>query len=223
MNIIILLVLTILLYRLLFSNFGFMSEKDKKRQEEAVSNFMKNMNKSPENGDILIIGDKETFDKMYNNYKEKIRVKISKTEKKREEFDEKAFIKISEKVITKISEAFSEKNIQALEKMLTKDLFKIFKEKIDNMHNQIYKSVIVYFKDISIENKKITKKSKIVSLRVKTEQVNYIEDESGNIVSGSKDKSSEITELWTFIESQSTDNGVPVVVWLLESIDNVQI
>lgn len=223
MNIIILLVLTILLYRLLFSNFGFMSEKDKKRQEEAVSNFMKNMNKSPENGDILIIGDKETFDKMYNNYKEKIRVKISKTEKKHEEFDEKAFIKISEKVITKISEAFSEKNIQALEKMLTKDLFKIFKEKIDNMHNQIYKSVIVYFKDISIENKKITKKSKIVSLRVKTEQVNYIEDESGNIVSGSKDKSSEITELWTFIESQSTDNGVPVVVWLLESIDNVQI
>lgn len=222
MNIVVLLILTVLLYRLLFSNFGFMSEKDKKRQE-AASNFMKSMNKSPKNVDILIIGDKETFDKMYDNYTKKTKVKVSKTDKRLEEFDEKAFLKISEKAITKISEAFSEKNIEALEKMLTKDLFKIFKEKIDNMHNQIYKSVIVYFKDISIENKKITKKTKVVSLRVKTEQVNYIEDECGNIINGSKDKSSEITELWTFVQNKSANNGVPATVWLLESIDNAQI
>lgn len=222
MNIVVLLILTILLYRLLFSNFGFMSEKDKKRQE-AASNFVKSMNKSQKNVDIPIIGDKEIFDKMYDNYTKKTKFKISKADKKQEEFDEKAFIKISEKTITKISEAFSEKNAEALEKMLTKDLFKIFKEKIDNMHNQIYKSVIVYFKDISIENKKITKKTKVVSLRVKTEQVNYIEDESGNIINGSKDKPSEITELWTFVQSQSSNNNIPVIVWLLESIDNVQI
>lgn len=222
MNIVVLLILTILLYRLLFSNFGFMSGKDKKRQE-AASNFVKSMNKSQKNVDISIIGDKEIFDKMYDNYTKKIKFKISKSDKKQEEFDEKAFIKISEKTITKISEAFSEKNAEALEKMLTKDLFKIFKEKIDNMHNQIYKSVIVYFKDISIENKKITKKTKVVSLRVKTEQVNYIEDEGGNIINGSKDKPSEITELWTFVQSQSSNNNTPVTVWLLESIDNVQI
>lgn len=224
MNIVFLLVLVIFVYKLLFSNFGLMSDDDK-RKSDAANNFIKNVNNTAtDNSDnktekkVITIGNTEDFNKIYKNYLNRITNK-QKTPDTKVEFDENKFLKSAEKAIGIIMDAFSEKRLDVLERMLTKDLFQIFKRKIEENLELIYKSVIVAVTEKSIESKVFNKKSRNIVLKITMEQINYVEDVQGELVSGSKSKTFKITEFWTFVQNQSKD--LVNDEWLLKSIESM--
>ena len=137
----------------------------------------------------------------------------------KDEFDENKFLKSAEKVVGMVMDAFSEKRLDVLEKMLTTDLFQIFKKKIENSVDIIYKSVIVAVTDKKIESKILDKKNKEITVRINTDQINYIENTQGEIINGSKDKIVKVEELWTFVKDQTKNQENDA--WLLKSINNV--
>ena len=223
MNIVILLVVVIFVYKLLFSNFGLMSDEEKRKQNDIANDFIKNVTNTGFNDTdknekkVVIFGNIEEYNKIYKNYIN--RVNKQKDPAKKVDFDETKFMKSAEKAISMIMDAFSEKRLDVLEKMLVKELFQIFKNKIENSNDLIYKVVVISVIDKSIESKIINKKNKTVALKVTTEQINYIENTQGELISGSKDKVIKITELWTFTQGQIKDSQE--YVWLLKSINNV--
>lgn len=223
MNIVILLVVVIFVYKLLFSNFGLMSDEEKRKQNDIANDFIKNVTSTGFNDTdknekkVVIFGNVEEYNKIYKNYIN--RVNKQKDPAKKVDFDETKFMKSAEKAISMIMDGFSEKRLDVLEKMLVKELFQIFKNKIENSNDLIYKVVVVSVIDKSIESKIINKKNKTVALKVTTEQINYIENTQGELISGSKDKVIKITELWTFAQGQIKDSQE--YVWLLKSINNV--
>lgn len=220
MNIIILLIAVIFVYKLLFSNFGLTSDEEKRKQNNVANNFIKNVtNTEPNNNSkkVIVFGDIEEFNKIYKNYIN--RVSKQKTLQDEDEFDENKFLKSAEKVVGMVMDAFSEKRLDVLEKMLTTDLFQIFKKKIENSVDIIYKSVIVAVTDKKIESKILDKKNKEITVRINTDQINYIENTQGEIINGSKDKIVKVEELWTFVKDQTKNQENDV--WLLKSINNV--
>ena len=220
MNIIILLIAVIFVYKLLFSNFGLTSDEEKRKQNNVANNFIKNVtNTEPNNNSkkVIVFGDIEEFNKIYKNYIN--RVSKQKTLQDKDEFDENKFLKSAEKVVGMVMDAFSEKRLDVLEKMLTTDLFQIFKKKIENSVDIIYKSVIVAVTDKKIESKILDKKNKENTVRINTDQINYIENTQGEIINGSKDKIVKVEELWTFVKDQTKNQENDV--WLLKSINNV--
>lgn len=220
MNIIILLIAVIFVYKLLFSNFGLTSDEEKRKQNNVANNFIKNVtNTEPNNNSkkVIVFGDIEEFNKIYKNYIN--RVSKQKTLQDKDEFDENKFLKSAEKVVGMVIDAFSEKRLDVLEKMLTTDLFQIFKKKIENSVDIIYKSVIVTVTDKKIESKILDKKNKEITVRINTDQINYIENTQGEIINGSKDKIVKVEELWTFVKDQTKNQENDV--WLLKSINNV--
>lgn len=220
MNIIILLIAVIFVYKLLFSNFGLTSDEEKRKQNNVANNFIKNVtNTEPNNNSkkVIVFGDIEEFNKIYKNYIN--RVSKQKTLQDKDEFDENKFLKSAEKVVGMVIDAFSEKRLDVLEKMLTTDLFQIFKKKIENSVDIIYKSVIVAVTDKKIESKILDKKNKEITVRINTDQINYIENTQGEIINGSKDKIVKVEELWTFVKDQTKNQENDV--WLLKSINNV--
>lgn len=220
MNIIILLIAVIFVYKLLFSNFGLTSDEEKRKQNNVANNFIKNVtNTEPNNNSkkVIVFGDIEEFNKIYKNYIN--RVSKQKTLQDKDEFDENKFLKSAEKVVGMVMDAFSEKRLDVLEKMLTTDLFQIFKKKIENSVDIIYKSVIVAVTDKKIESKILDKKNKEITVRINTDQINYIENTQGEIINGSKDKIVKVEELWTFVKDQTKNQENDA--WLLKSINNV--
>ena len=223
MNIVILLVVVIFVYKLLFSNFGLMSDEEKRKQNDIANDFIKNVTNTGFNDTsknekkVVIFGNIEEYNKIYKNYIN--RVNKQKDPAKKVDFDETKFIKSAEKAIGMIMDAFSEKRLDVLEKMLVKELFQIFKNKIENSNDLIYKVVVISVIDKSIESKIINKKNKTVALKVTMEQINYIENTQGELISGSKDKVIKITELWTFVQGRIKDSQE--YIWLLKSINNV--
>ncbi len=220
MNIIILLIAVIFVYKLLFSNFGLTSDEEKRKQNNVANNFIKNVtNTEPNNNSkkVIVFGDIEEFNKIYKNYIN--RVSKQKTLQDKDEFDENKFLKSAEKVVGMVMDAFSEKRLDVLEKMLITDLFQIFKKKIENSVDIIYKSVIVAVTDKKIESKILDKKNKEITIRINTDQINYIENTQGEIINGSKDKIVKVEELWTFVKDQTKNQENDV--WLLKSINNV--
>lgn len=220
MNIIILLIAVIFVYKLLFSNFGLTSDEEKRKQNNVANNFIKNVtNTEPNNNSkkVIVFGDIEEFNKIYKNYIN--RVSKQKTLQDKDEFDENKFLKSAEKVVGMVIDAFSEKRLDVLEKMLTTDLFQIFKKKIENSVDIIYKSVIVTVTDKKIESKILDKKNKEITVRINTDQINYIENTQGEIINGSKDKIVKVEELWTFVKDRTKNQENDV--WLLKSINNV--
>lgn len=223
MNIVILLILVVFVYKLLFSNFGLTSDDEKRKQSDIANDFIKSVTDVNDSNDseknkkkVVILGNVDEFNKIYKNYLNR----ISKQKKfsVKTEFDENRFLRSAEKAIAMIMEAFSEKRLDVLEKMLTKDLFNVFRKKIENNEDLIYRVVVVSVMDKSIESKIFNKRNKTIVLKITMEQINYVENIQGELVSGSRDKTIRVTELWTFVQNQSKD--LTEDIWLLKSVNN---
>ena len=220
MYILLLLLLTLLIFKTLFSNFGVTTNDDKDR---AIKDFVKKIstnnaidgevvnNQKTEKTTKLPEDIKNNLSNMYNNYINNKKTVEHGTENKPETFNRDLFLKSSEKAVVSILNYFSEENLDYLKMLLTEDMYKIFERQIlQNKEKEIkYKTVI-----ISIKNKEILDvlnyDTKVI-LKLNMEQVNYVEDKDGNVISGSKDKIDNIEETWTFIKKDQ--------MWLLDSIE----
>lgn len=220
MYILLLCLLTLLIFKTLFSSFGVTTNDDKDR---AIKDFVKKISTDNTVNGEVVSGQKydnktkklpedikNNLTNIYNNYINKKDSKQENVENKPGAFNKEYFLKSSEKAAVSILSYFSEENVECLKMLLTDDMYKIFEKQIlQNKERGIkYKTVI-----ISIKNKEILDISNFdskVAIKFEMEQVNYIENSEGNVIKGSKDKAENIEEIWTFIKKEQ--------MWLLDSI-----
>ena len=211
MYILFLLFLTILVFSTLFKSFGFTMNQEK---EQAVKNFVNKIS-SDNTVDGQIVRKEGIFS---NDTKEKTNVNNLKTiynnytNKKNAVFDKELFLKSSEKAVTIILDYFSNENLDFLKNLLTDNMYKTFEKHInENKENKIrYKTVVLSI--VSKEIVDIADYDTKIRVKFSMEQFNYVEDYDGNLISGSKDKVQNISEIWTFVKSQNN-------MWLLNSIE----
>ncbi|GHU27063.1 hypothetical protein FACS1894152_3030 [Bacilli bacterium] len=221
MGIMILLTIAIVLYGILFSSFGFLSDSDRRKRNKAIGNFINKMS-NDHSGQVeeVIMLRKEDISDRTNESKEQPMLTTGKRSKSKEDknaFDAEAFAKSSEKFVMTVLEAFSEKKVEVLEKMLTRNLFEVIAEKISNLKKELfYRTVIVSFDEKNAKEKFQGKPEEfmIVELNLVMKQINFIEDENHSVVFGSRDKIQKVSEKWTFIQQRNNEEG-----WLLKAID----
>lgn len=221
MYILLLLLLTLLIFKTLFNSFGVTTTDDRDR---AIKDFVKKISPTEENtinGEVVnnkkeknkLPDDiKNNLSNIYKNYINKKNNNSTEDiiENAQESFNRELFLKSSEKAVVSILNYFSEENLNYLKMLLTENMYEIFEKQIlQNREKEIkYKTII-----ISIKNKEILDVSNCdtkVVLKLEMEQMNYVEDKDGNVINGSREKVNNIEEIWTFVKKDQ--------MWLLDSI-----
>lgn len=221
MYILLLLLLTLLIFKTLFNSFGVTTTDDRDR---AIKDFVRKISPTEENtinGEVVnnkkeknkLPDDiKNNLSNIYKNYINKKNNNSTEDiiENAQESFNRELFLKSSEKAVVSILNYFSEENLNYLKMLLTENMYEIFEKQIlQNREKEIkYKTII-----ISIKNKEILDVSNCdtkVVLKLEMEQMNYVEDKDGNVINGSREKVDNIEEIWTFVKKDQ--------MWLLDSI-----
>ncbi len=221
MYILLLLLLTLLIFKTLFNSFGVTTTDDRDR---AIKDFVRKISPTEENtinGEVVnnkkeknkLPDDiKNNLSNIYKNYINKKNNNSTEDiiENAQESFNRELFLKSSEKAVVSILNYFSEENLNYLKMLLTENMYEIFEKQIlQNREKEIkYKTII-----ISIKNKEILDVSNCdtkVVLKLEMEQMNYVEDKDGNVINGSREKVNNIEEIWTFVKKDQ--------MWLLDSI-----
>lgn len=221
MYILLLLLLTLLIFKTLFNSFGVTTTDDRDR---AIKDFVRKISPTKENtinGEVVnnkkeknkLPDDiKNNLSNIYKNYINKKNNNSTEDiiENAQESFNRELFLKSSEKAVVSILNYFSEENLNYLKMLLTENMYEIFEKQIlQNREKEIkYKTII-----ISIKNKEILDVSNCdtkVVLKLEMEQMNYVEDKDGNVINGSREKVDNIEEIWTFVKKDQ--------MWLLDSI-----
>ena len=217
MYIIFLLIITLFLFKMLFNTFGFTTMQDANKRDEAIKKFIKNVSyKEDTNTKETQHKDKneddlQFFKNIYSNYADK----KEETQKQEDTFDEAKFLKLSEKAIVAILNSFSNNNLEELKNLLSNKMFVTFEKNIlENQQNNMFcKTVIVSINEKTILEKVISDCFSSIKLSLKMQQINYIEDNNNEVISGSKDKVNNIDEIWTFVKTNESK------YWLLDSIE----
>ncbi|MDR3079179.1 MAG: 39S ribosomal protein L45 [Rickettsiales bacterium] len=225
--IVILLLLTVLLFGILFSSFGFQSGVGQRSGERIVEN--KNFpKKTPAAGDRWPGGP-------VNNSPGGLGMdgcgqgsggqniglviaRLGRDGRGTVEFDDAAFLKCSEKMIVAVVEAFSERKSDLLRNMLSPGLFRTLGRKMDSLGETLYRTVVVSFDEKTIERRRAgghMGNGMVVDLRVAMDQINYVEDPNRGVVYGSKNVIEKVFEIWSFVLSMGR-NGQGC--WLVKSI-----
>jgi predicted lipid-binding transport protein (Tim44 family) len=214
----------IVIFRILFKKFGTLTKEEYNKKNEAIQNFVKQ-----QQGGYLCPGCstkpkkiKEISICSLKQIKKAEETESSKDEIKdpKGDFDEKLFLKTVETAISSIMDAFNAKNLKELEQFCMEDMFAIFKKNMESAtaKNESYRTILVNFLEKEIVEKNLANNNgnNFVSLRLKTEQINYVEDKDGRVIFGSKDEIQQVEELWKFELIGTKDN-----VWALKSIKAV--
>lgn len=214
MGSLVLLIAVVLIFKALFSSFGYTSSNSKKSEEEkAISEFLKQnfgkMDKGQTVKNVFVV------DLTKNEVTESKDVKIIENTLKQEAFayNRDMFLKQVEKVVETIVNGFASGDKGVLNGLLTDKLFTVFSSEIDkNVSNNLFlKSVIVSFDDKKILSD-FENNQDVVSVSLNMKQINYIEDSEHNVIHGDKDNSVVIKEVWTFVKNNNPELPVPYLV-----------
>ena len=233
MDIIFFAILTVVLIIILKNSFGLRNDDDKKR-EEAINNFLRkqhnNLNSAythnvsdgyDENNTTDKIIDLNTFI-VEKNSKTNFNDDLSDNVKKvlsSINFDKTAFLQGVESAIEMINTAFSQKDLKTLQYLLSKNIYDNFYKQIEELtkQNKVLISDLISILSSEIEDINVDKTKILINVIIKTEQINYIEDENKNVVQGNKKHIDTITEEWTFSRNiKSKEN-----FWIVENIENL--
>ncbi|WP_341808330.1 Tim44/TimA family putative adaptor protein [Wolbachia endosymbiont (group E) of Neria commutata] len=134
--------------------------------------------------------------------------------KKNKDFSISHFIKGSSIAFELIIKYFNEGNLTQLKSLLDKDLYSNFAEKIKN-RKELYESVIVSILTQKITEIKLIKNVVFISVYFLSEQINFVKDSSGNIISGSSSTINKVEDIWQFKKNINSSD----LSWLLVSIN----
>lgn len=213
MNIILLLILVVIIFKLLFSNFGFLSEDELKQKEEAIKKYLEDKIKT-ENNNCACNSNNIFAQQNKAQIEEPKQITIlTKSNKQEEEFSEEMFLKTVEKVVDMVIIGLAENKTDVLKTLLTIPMYVIFEKEVEQniKEHKVLKSVIVSFEDKKI----LSRTQNVVEVQLSMKQINYIENEKGEITSGNKNETLIIKEVWEFVKNKEQGNEVP---WLINSI-----
>ncbi|MDR2760453.1 MAG: 39S ribosomal protein L45 [Rickettsiales bacterium] len=197
--------LMLVTFRILFKKFGSLSEKENEKKQKAIRDFL-----SGQSGDASTCCSERKRMKIVEalppaTTNENTAVKSdAKTyiAGAGRVFDEELFLKQSEDIATSLLDAFNRKDMEMLKNICSGDVFDMFKKNIElsTQNGETYRAVIVSFLEKKILEKTYDYSARTfyVFLRMKTEQINYVENGEGKIERGSRDNAQTVDEMWTF-------------------------
>lgn len=224
-DIVVFFVITVFIILKLKSVLGTRNDTDNVRQktlDEFFKNQMNKNNNKDNNAKIIDITNQINKNKDDKNKNLELDIKVDdnvEKELKKINFDEKKFLKGAENAVEMINEAFSNKDLETLQELLSTKLYNNFKKQIEELNNQnrILKSSLISFLSKKIEDIKIINKNICINMLFEMEQINFVEDQEGNIVMGNKKQIQKVKEKWTF-EKKTNDK---TNFWIIKNIENI--
>lgn len=222
-DIVVFFVITLFIILKLKSVLGTRNDTDNVRQKTLDEFFKNQMNKnSVKSNNAEIIDITNQINKNNQNTILELDVEVDdnvKKELKKINFDEKKFLKGAENAVEMVNEAFSNKDLETLQELLSTKLYNNFKKQIEelNNHNRILKSSLISFLSKKIEDIKIINKNICINMLFEMEQINFVEDQEGNVVMGNKKQIQKVKEKWTF-EKKTNDK---TNFWIIKNIENI--
>lgn len=197
-------------------------DNDSEARQKTIDNFLKQQHEAKNINNAQVI---DITEKLKNNLKFDLDLGFDistnlKTILIKIKFDKKNFLKGVETAVEMINEAVSNKDLETLKSMLSETLFKKFEKQIDDLtkQNQIIKYSIISFQSNELENIRIYGNNIIAEVALAMEQINFVENDKGVVVAGSKKKIETIKEKWIFernIDSKSN-------FWIVKNIENIK-
>lgn len=224
-DIVVFFVITVFIILKLKSVLGTRNDTDNVRQktlDEFFKNQMNKNNNKDNNAKIIDITNQINKNKDDKNKNLELDIEVDdniEKELKKINFDEKKFLKGAENAVEMVNEAFSNKDLETLQELLSTKLYNNFKKQIEELNNQnrILKSSLISFLSKKIENIKIINKNICIDMTFDMEQINFVEDQGGNIVMGNKKQIQKVKEKWTF-EKKTNDK---TNFWIIKNIENI--
>lgn len=135
-------------------------------------------------------------------------------------FNQDNFLKGAESAVEMINEAFSNKDIDTLKNLLSKDIFNDFKKKIDDLtsHDKILKSSLISIQSKKIDNITVKDDKILIEVSLKMEQINFVENKDKQVVMGDRKRIDTVKEKWTF----ERDIKSKANFWIVNNISNLE-
>lgn len=131
-------------------------------------------------------------------------------------FNQGKFINGAKRAFEIIINSFAQGDVSTLEPLISKSLYKKFKDIIDQRKTDgvIAESDLITFNSAEIVDAKINKSNIAkIAVRFVSEQVNILKNSAGEVIEGDENFIQSITDIWTFEKSLSNNNPI----WLLTS------
>lgn len=224
-DIVVFFVITVFIILKLKSVLGTRNDTDNVRQktlDEFFKNQMNKNNNKDNNAKIIDITNQINKNKDDKNKNLELDIEVDdniEKELKKINFDEKKFLKGAENAVEMVNEAFSNKDLETLQELLSTKLYNNFKKQIEELNNQnrILKSSLISFLSKKIEDIKIINKNICINMLFEMEQINFVEDQEGNVVMGNKKQIQKVKEKWTFEKKV----GDKTNFWIIKNIENI--
>ena len=141
---------------------------------------------------------------------------LDKTLKEIPNFNKNAFLKSAEKAFQIITNAFNKGDVETLEMLVNKKIFKKFQEVIEKRKNENISAEtdFIGFDKVEITAAKITaQKNAQISVEFVSEQVNVLRNSENEVIEGDENYIQNITDVWTFEKALTSSSPN----WLLVS------
>ncbi|MBL6665060.1 MAG: Tim44 domain-containing protein [Rickettsiales bacterium] len=104
--------------------------------------------------------------------------------------------------------AFSENDLQTLKQLLSDKIYSSFEQSINHRQNlgQKLTTNLIAIKNVEIIKVDLVGDEATIKLNFTSKQINYIQDQSNNLIDGSKEEINELNDIWTFKKNISSEN-----------------
>ncbi|WP_374698572.1 Tim44/TimA family putative adaptor protein [Wolbachia endosymbiont (group B) of Limnophora tigrina] len=149
-----------------------------------------------------------------SNDENSIKVTYEQILKKNKDFSISHFIEGSSIAFELIIKYFNQGNLSQLKSLLDKDLYNNFVEKIKH-RKEVYESIIVSIVSQKILEIKLVKNVVFIAVYFLSEQINFVKNNKGDIISGSTSTINKVEDVWQFKKNINSSDPT----WLLVSIN----
>ncbi|AAW71130.1 Tim44 domain-containing protein [Wolbachia endosymbiont of Brugia malayi] len=149
-----------------------------------------------------------------SNDKDPIKATYEQILQKNKDFSISHFMEGSGVVFELIIKYFNQGNLSQLKPLLDKDLYNNFAGKI-KQRKEIYESIIVSIVSQKILEIKLVKNVVFIAVYFLSEQINFVKNDKGDVISGSTSTINKVEDVWQFKKNVTSSNPS----WLLTSIN----
>src|SRR6266576_3065906 len=132
-----------------------------------------------------------------SNDENSIKVTYEQILKKNKDFSISHFIEGSSIAFELIIKYFNQGNLSQLKPLLDKDLYDNFAEKIKH-RKEVHESIIVSIVSQKILEIKLVKNTVFIAVYFLSEQINFVKNNEGDIISGSTSTINKVEDVWQF-------------------------
>ncbi|KDB19409.1 Tim44/TimA family putative adaptor protein [Wolbachia endosymbiont of Glossina morsitans morsitans] len=145
-----------------------------------------------------------------SNDENSIKVTYKQILKKNKDFSISHFIEGSSIAFELIIKCFNQGNLSQLKPLLDKDLYDNFAEKIKH-RKEVHESIIVSIVSQKILEIKLVKNAVFIAVYFLSEQINFVKNNEGDIISGSTSTINKVEDVWQFKKNVNSSDPS----WLL--------